>query len=91
MDVDYKKYDRKLYLPNHKNIKIEAGKTKYVHFKIKGKNTWPDYTDHTIRYYFIFAGKKYLGSTWDEESVYKKNGSWYTTYFDAEAYEEWIY
>lgn len=91
MDADYKKYDRKLYLPNHKNIKIGAGKTKYVHFKIKGKNTWPDYTDHTIRYYFNFAGKKYLGSTWDEESVYKKNGSWYTTYFDAEAYEEWIY
>ena len=84
MDVDYKSYDRKLKLANNKNIVIPAKKSKTVRFYVKGNNTWPDYHDHTVRYYFKFDGKKYLGSVWDEESSYKKSNGWYSTYWTEE-------
>ena len=81
MDVDYKSYDRKLYLKGNKSIKIKPGKSKTVKFKVKGSGTWYDYTDFTIRYYFKYNGGKYLGSVWDEESVFKRGKHWYATYW----------
>lgn len=82
MDVDYKYYDRKLKLTSgRKSITIKPHKKATIKFKIIGSNTWPDYSDHTIRFYFSFDGKKYLGSVWDEDSSYKDGKKWYTTYW----------
>lgn len=84
MDVDYKAYDRKLQLPGNKSIVIKPKKSKTVKFKVKGRLTWPDYGDFTIRYYFKFDGKKHLGSCWDDDSVFKKGKKWYATYWEDE-------
>lgn len=89
MDVDYKSYDRKLYVSGKKAISIKPGKTKKVKFKVNGTPTWYKYSDHTIRYYFSYYGKKYLGSVWDEDSVYRKGKKWYTSYWNEDKYLEW--
>lgn len=86
-DVDYKSFDRKISLK--KKVTIKPGQTKYVHFRVKGRNTWYDYEDFTLCYKFTYDGKSYEGHTWDEDSVYKKGKSWYGTYWDEEWYEEW--
>lgn len=87
MEVDYKTFDRKLRLPNNKNITIKAGETKSVKFKVKGTTTWWNYNAFTIRYYFSFDGKKYLGSSWNEDCSYKDGKSWWTTYWNEEDLE----
>ena len=89
MDVDYKSYDRNLYLSGKKDIIIKPGKSKNVKFKVNGKTTWYKYSDHTIRFYFTYYNKKYLCSTWDEDSVYNKGKKWYNTYWNQEKYENW--
>lgn len=89
MDVDYKSYDRKLHLPKKKSVKIKPNTTKYIKFYVEGRTTWHDYEDFTIRYYFSYCGKKYLGSVWDEDSVYKKGKKWFTTYW-CESDEEYF-
>lgn len=81
MDVDYKSYDRDLRLKGNEDIKIKPGETKTVKFYVKGSVTWYDYQDFTIRYYFKYNGAKYLGSVWDEDSVFKRGNSWYNTYY----------
>lgn len=87
MDVDYKSFDRKLYVSGGKSIVIKPGKSQKVKFKVSGKTTWHKYSDHTIRFYFTYYGKKYLCSVWDEDCSYQKGGKWYTTYWDSEKYE----
>ena len=81
MNVDYKSFDRKLRLAHNKDIIIKPGQAKAVNFIVKGSNTWPDYQDFTIRYYFLYNGGKYLGSVWDEDSVFKRGKKWYHTYW----------
>lgn len=81
MNVDYTFYDRDLYLSNYNNITIPAETSKTIRFYIKGDLTWPDYKDFTVRYYFNFDGKQYLGSCWYCDSSYKTENGWYTTYW----------
>ena len=86
-DVDYKSFDRKVSLK--KKMAIKPGQTRYVHFRVRGRNTWYNYEDFTLCYKFMYDGKIYEGHTWDEDSVYKKGKSWYGTYWDEDWYEEW--
>ena len=86
-DVDYKSFDRKVSLG--KKVVIKPGQTKYIHFRVRGRNTWYNYEDFTLCYKFMYDGKTYEGHTWDEDSVYKKGKSWYGTYWDEDWYEEW--
>lgn len=86
-DVDYKSFDRKVSLG--KKVAIKPGQTRYVHFRVRGRNTWYNYEDFTLCYKFMYDGKTYEGHTWDEDSVYKKGKSWYGTYWDEDWYEEW--
>lgn len=88
-NVDYKSFDRKISLG--KKTAIKPGQTKYVHFRVKGSNTWYNYEDFTLCYKFVYDGKTYEGHTWDEDSSYKKGKSWYSTYWDEEWYENWYF
>ncbi|MDO4556114.1 MAG: hypothetical protein Q4B70_13345, partial [Lachnospiraceae bacterium] len=92
LDKDYKSYDRKVRLSKNKNIVIQPGKRMKVKFYVKGNITWYNYSDFTLRYYFKFDGKKYLGSTWDDGSSFKVGKKWYTTYWISyeDWYEEWV-
>ena len=86
-DIDYKTFDRKIRLK--KKVKIKPGKTKYVKFYVKGRPTWYDYEDFTLYYKFKCDGKTYEGHVWDEDSVFKKGKSWYSTYWDEDWYNNW--
>lgn len=88
-DIDYKSYDRKIKLK--KSYKIKPNKTKYIRFKVIGRNTWYDYRDFTLHYKFTFDGKKYIGHVWDEDSVYKYGKYWYATYNNESWYKNWYY
>ena len=63
------------------DIIIKPGQTKNVKFIVKGKTTWWNYKDFTVRYYFAYNGQKYLGSVWDDNSAFKRGKSWYNTYY----------
>ena len=86
-DCDYKHWDRTVYLK--KQVTIKPNTTKYVRFYVSGSPAWYDYTDYTIFYKFRYDGKTYEGHVWDEDSVFKKNGSWYSTYWDEDWYWGW--
>ncbi len=83
----YRVYDRNLSLPNNKTITIPAKKSKTIRLRVKGRLTWYNKNTFTIIYYFIFDGKKYEGHVWNCDSVYKKNGKWYNTYWTI--HDEW--
>lgn len=89
MDVDYKSYDRQLYLSGGKSVVVKPGKSKKIKFKVKGNTTWYKYSDHTIRFYFKYYGKKRLCSVWDEDCSYKDGKKWYTTYWDSDKFMNW--
>lgn len=86
-DVDYKTYDRKIKLKN--TVKIKPNQTKYVRYYVVGNTTWPNYSDYTLFYKFRYDGKTYNARTWDSESIFKRNGEWYYTYWDDDWYEDW--
>lgn len=90
IDIDYKSYDRNVYMK--KSVTIKPGKTKYIRFYVKGSTTWYNYRDFTLYYKFVFDHKEYEGHVWDEDSVYKKGKSWYATYWNSyvEGYEDWL-
>lgn len=89
MNVDYKSFDRNLSLKGGKTLIIKPYKSVLVKFYVKGRVTWYDYKDYTLEYKFAFDGKQYTGRVWDNNSIYKKT-SWYTTFWDKEAYEYWL-
>lgn len=78
-DVDYKSFDRKLKPAN--NVVIKSGEKKYIRFYVDGATTWPDYEDYTLLAKFAFEGITYDWHVRHNDSVYKKNGSWWTTYW----------
>lgn len=86
-DVDYKSFDRNVYLK--KSVTIKPGETKYVRFYVKGSNTWYDPSDFTLFYKFSYDGATYEGHVWGGDSVFKKGKSWYATYWDDAWYETW--
>lgn len=78
-DVDYKTYDRSV--SSTSDIVIDPGKTKKVKFYLNGNTTWYDYTDFTLYAKFKYEGVTYPWHVWDTDSVYKRNKSWYSTYW----------
>ena len=80
-NVDYKTFDRKVRLK--KTVTIKPGKYAYVKFYVRGRHTWPDYSDYTLFYKFQFDGGTYEGHVWDEDSSYKEGKKWYTTYWTS--------
>lgn len=89
IDDDYKSYDRNLRLPSNKNIKIKPGKTKTLKFYVKGRNTWYDWTDHTIMFYVTYAHCKYFTKIWydgEYASLIKNGKHWYDSYWDENKY-----
>ena len=79
IDKDYKKYDR--YIKGGKNVTVKAGKTATIKFYVKGSNTWYKYNDFTLYTTMKYEGKAYPCHIWDEDSSYKKNKKWWTTYW----------
>lgn len=70
-DKDYKHWDRKVKLSKGSSITIKPGKTKFVRFKVSGKQAWPNYLDATIFCYIKVDGKKYYTKfiPWDYEEA----------------------
>lgn len=89
----YRIYDRELCFPYDKNITIPAKKAMEIPFHVKGSLTWYNKNTFTIIYYFNFDGKKYEGHVWNCDSVYKKSGKWYNTYWTIhnDWYRSWYY
>lgn len=88
-DVDYKVYDR--WMKKGSNVVVKHGQTKYIRFYVNGSVTWPDYDDFTLFAKIKFEGETYNWHVWDCDSVYQKNGKWYDTYWNEEAYQNWLY
>lgn len=90
IDIDYKFYDRNVYMK--KSVTIKPGKTKYIRFYVKGSNTWYNYRDFTLYYKFVFDHKEYEGHVWDEDSVFREGKKWYSTYWrgNEDDYEDWL-
>ena len=86
-DVDYKEYDRNIKKAD--NVIIKHGETKYIRFYVDGSYTWTDYKDFTLCAKMSFEGITYDWHTWWNDSVYKKNGKWWSTYWDEEGYSYW--
>ena len=87
-----KSYDRTLRVAGGKNITVKPNKSRKIRFYVNGNTTWPNYKSHTIRYYFTYAGKKYLGSTWYNGSSLQKKGKWFTTYWkeSGKIFDDWF-
>lgn len=87
VNYDYKEYDRKI--KSGDNIVVKSGETKYIRFYIDGDYTYPDHEKFDLHASIIFEGKTYEWHVWRNDSVYKKNGSWWDTYWDEDSYDEW--
>lgn len=89
INVDYKEYDRDM--KSGDNVIVKSGETKYIKFYIKGDYTWTDYRDFTLYAKMSFEGVSYEWHVWDTDSVYKENNSWWSTYWNENAYNDWRY
>ena len=83
----YKTYDRSIRLS--KPYTIQPNKTATLKFFVNGSTTWYDYRDFTLRYYFIFDGKKYDAWVSSSGSCFKNGSKWYNTYWDDEFNRRW--
>lgn len=88
-DVDYKAYDR--WMKNGNNVVVKHGQTKYIRFYVNGSITWPDYEDYTLFAKIKFEGETYNWHVWYCDSAYQESGKWYNTYWNDEAYQNWLY
>lgn len=88
-DVNYKVYDR--WMKKGSNVVVKHGQTKYIRFYVNGSVTWPDYDDFTLFAKIKFEGETYNWHVWDCDSVFQRNGKWYNTYWNEEAYQNWLY
>lgn len=86
-NVDYKSFDRKIKSAG--DIVVKSGQTKMIRFYVNGSTTWPDYKDYTLCAKIKFEGVTYDWHVWYNDSVYKKKGKWFTTYWYEEDYNEW--
>ena len=76
-DDDYKSFDRSLKLTRGRSqIKIKPGKSATVNYKVIGSLTWNDVSDFQIGSYWIWNGKKYWVTVYDEEAWYKSGKKW---------------
>lgn len=88
-DNDYKSYDRNL--KSAESIKLAPGKSKMIRFYVRGSNTWPDYEDFTLLAKIKYEGVTYEWHVWHDDSVYKHDKKWYTTYWNEDNYSAWCY
>ncbi|MCI5597147.1 MAG: hypothetical protein MR380_10660 [Lachnospiraceae bacterium] len=86
-NVDYRSFDRNL--KSSSSVKIAPGKTKYIRFYVRGRVTWYDYEDYTLIAKFKYDGATYEWHVWDDDSVFKHDKKWYSTYWDEYNYNEW--
>lgn len=88
VDEDYKSFDRNVKLYKNKNVTLKAGQKRVLKFYVKGKTTWYDADDFTLKYTFKFDGKKYKGEVDSCDTAYKNGSKWYNTYSASKA-DDW--
>lgn len=60
---------------------LRDGAGHIVYFKVQGSNTWPDRKGFTIHYKFKWEGVNCTWHVWYDDSSFKQNSKWWTTYW----------